>query len=287
MINKIDVTKSRLSSSGTTDPVVLARVSVLDKIKQRVTNILNEVVAGARPESDIPITKDSYNTFLSSISNVNSPISKLFGSNVSLSDLLPAYSDGDMNGAKLAQYLFTKYSDMLFKGLSFNVNLNYTSPAEQGLADSVARAITQNLQNPSVTATSKLLQAYDINTSNNTFSQPMGINTGAYSNGNNARIFTDLTNQHFGFEDSQTYKYSNNASPFDWKERTNFICDSIQKRGLNPKDFACLRPDEYVSENFSWRGHAKLICGRLGTSMDTGLPEICGCPPVSWAGWKP
>ena len=70
-------------------------------------------------------------------------------------------------------------------------------------------------------------------------------------------------------------------------ERGNFICDSIQKQGMNPKDFGCLRPDEYVSNNFSWRGYAKMICSRLSASMDTGLPDTCGCPPATWPGWRP
>ena len=56
---------------------------------------------------------------------------------------------------------------------------------------------------------------------------------------------------------------------------------------MDPQEFACLRPDEVVSDNFSWRGYAKMICQRLGTSYDTGLPETCGCPSVTWAGWRP
>jgi hypothetical protein len=178
---------------------------------------------------------------------------------------------------------------MLFNGLSFN--LNYTSPAEQALSDSVAKAITQNLRMPNTSVTSKLLQAYDINTSNNTFSQTM--DSKRIPSGENASIFSDLTTKFFGSNSASSneilrnYTYSNNAAPFDWHERANFICTSVEKRGLNPKDFGCLRPDEYVSENFSWRGYAKMICTRLGTSMDTGLPEVCGCPPLTWSGWKP
>ena len=294
LINKIDVTKARLTMSGTTDPVVLTRVSVLDKIKAKVQDILNEVIAGARAESEIPITQDAYNNFLKTIADTNSPVNKLFGSNVGLADLLPAYSQGDANGAKLAQYLFTKYADMLFNGMSFNFNFAYTSPAEQALANNVAKAITQNLQNNNMngSATSKMLQAYDINTSNNTFTASIGSQT-AYSNGNNASIFSDLTNKYFGSNSARPsqlespYTYSNNANTFDWHERANFICESVKNRGLDPKDFGCLRPDEYVSENFSWRGYAKMICGRLDTSMDTGLPEICGCPPPTWSGWRP
>ena len=74
---------------------------------------------------------------------------------------------------------------------------------------------------------------------------------------------------------------------FDWHERANFICESIKKREMNPEDFGCLKSEEYVSENFSWRGYAKMICNRLATSYDSGLPELCGCPDASWKGWRP
>jgi hypothetical protein len=185
---------------------------------------------------------------------------------------------------------------MLFNGISFDVNMRYTSPAEQTLANSIANTIAQNLKYPNVSATAKLLSAYDINTSNNAFSQVMGT----YSNGYNGNIFTDLTSKYLGTNapvvsdpnylgvpTRSNVTYKNNASPFDWQERASFICDSIKKRGLNPKDFNCLRPDEYVSDDFSWRGYAKMVCMRLGTSMDTGLPETCGCPPLTWSGWMP
>lgn len=281
LINKIGVTISRLGISGTNDPVILARISVLERIKKKVQTILDEVVSGLRSESEIPITKDAYDNFLKTISDVNSPVSKLFGSNVALADLFPKYANGDVNGAKLAQLLFTKYSDMLFKGISFDLNIRYASQAEQSLANSLVNAIGKNAFATSMFPSSNMLQAYDINTSNNTFSET----SGTYSNGYNANIFSDLTTQNLS--NTSGYTYSNNASPFDWHERANFICDSVQKRGLNPKDFGCLAPDEYVSENFSWRGYAKMICTRLGTSMDTGLPEVCGCPPANWSGWRP
>lgn len=296
LINKIDATISRLSSGGTTDPVVVARVTVLQAIKKKVVDILNEVISSARREADIPIRKDDYNEFLKTIADTSSPLQKLFGADSSIAALFPAYSDGDVDGAKFAQNLFNKYSDMLFKGISWDVNVRYTSPAEQTLANSIVDTITQYVKNPNINATANLLSAYDINTSNNAFSQVMGT----YSNGYNGNIFTDLTSKYLGTNapvvsdpkylgvpTRSNMTFTNNASPFDWQERATFICDSIKKRGLNPKDFNCLRPDEYVSDDFSWRGYAKMVCTRLGTSMDTGLPEVCGCPPLTWSGWKP
>ena len=105
------------------------RIEVLNKMKQRINSIISDVISGVRDEKDIPITKDAMNNFLKSIANTNSPLSQLFGSNVALADLFPAYSAGDTSGAMFSQYLFKQYGDMLFKGLSWSVgfDLKYTS----------------------------------------------------------------------------------------------------------------------------------------------------------------
>jgi hypothetical protein len=75
---------------------------------------------------------------------------------------------------------------------------------------------------------------------------------------------------------------------FDWKERAKNIRESIRKRGLTPSDFGCMTPaqEANVSPDFSWRGYCKMVCNRLTTTMDPGLPETCGCPPQGWMGWS-
>jgi len=294
LINKIDVSIARLSSSGTTDPVVLTRVSVLQKIKRKVEDILNEVISGARAEADIPISKDSYTNFLKVISNTNSPLPQLFGSNVALADLFPAYSAGDASGAMFAQYLFKQYADLLFKGISWDVGMNirYSSPAEQQLANTIASSFGNN-QNINT-------QAYNYNTllSNTQQQQQQQPYAGAnfsntINNLQNQYLPNQQYNQQYNQQSNMYNNYNQNSNNktttkqhFDWHKRANDICESVQKHGMNPSDFGCLRPEQYVSENFSWRGYAKMICSRLATSYDTGLPETCGCPPTSWAGWK-
>ena len=79
---------------------------------------------------------------------------------------------------------------------------------------------------------------------------------------------------------------STEAAHFDWKVKSSQICESIRKRGLNPADFGCMDPSKVVSQDYSWRGHARMVCQRLLTTPDPGLPESCGCPPYSWPGWK-
>jgi hypothetical protein len=74
-------------------------------------------------------------------------------------------------------------------------------------------------------------------------------------------------------------------SHLDWKARAKGICDQIKQRGLDPLDFGCIPEESKLSPAYSWRGHTKMVCGRLGSTMDPGLPETCGCPPPNWKGW--
>ena len=71
----------------------------------------------------------------------------------------------------------------------------------------------------------------------------------------------------------------------DWKRRAKGVCDQIRQRGMDPLDFGCIPEDSTLSPAYSWRGHTKMVCGRLGATMDPGLPETCGCPPPNWKGW--
>ena len=75
---------------------------------------------------------------------------------------------------------------------------------------------------------------------------------------------------------------------FSWKERSKQICEQVAARGYSPREFGCMDDPETVKrEGFSWRGYTRMICTRLGTIYDPGVPELCGCPPATWSGWKP
>jgi hypothetical protein len=71
----------------------------------------------------------------------------------------------------------------------------------------------------------------------------------------------------------------------DWKRRAESICEQVRLRGLDPQDFGCIRKGSMMSPAYSWRGHTKMVCGRLGTTMDPNLPIVSGCPPANWKGW--
>lgn len=295
IITRIDTTTTLLSSSATTDPVFRARIEALKNVRTQIQNIVNEVESGARMEAEIPITRSAYEQFLKTVNNTNSPITNLMkNSNLptTLSDLFPAYSYGDVSGANLVKYLFNQYAETLFKGLSWDINLRYTSESEQKLASSIANSIGMSLASskistqptPSSINTTPLNQIIDNRgefASTVTNLQAQTLNKETTNQGTTNQGITNQTTTNQG-----TTNKSTAPTKFDWHERSNFICDAIKKRGLNPDDFGCLKPDQYVSENFSWRGYSKMICNRLGTSYDTGLPETCGCPPTNWKGWR-
>jgi hypothetical protein len=86
--------------------------------------------------------------------------------------------------------------------------------------------------------------------------------------------------------DTSTPSYLDTSkSGLDWKKRNKDICEQIRLRGLDPADFGCLPAGSVMSPAFSWRGYTKMICGRLGATLDSGLPQACGCPPDNWSGW--
>jgi hypothetical protein len=285
LIGKINSSVLVLSSSGTNDPVVQRRITLLNEVKSSVNNIITDVQSGRKSESEIPIKRDAYLSFLRTIKDTNSPLPNLIdtsGLPSGLSDLFPQ----DVSGSNLLKY----YADMLLNGLSWDINLSYTGNNEVELSKSLANQFSSIL-------------------SHSYLQNPPPMYSGLLDDrGEFASVISDLQNRGnkpptskippsstppSSTPPSSTTPSTTSTTPkstapvkFDWHERANFICESIKKREMNPEDFGCLKPEEYVSENFSWRGYAKMICNRLATSYDSGLPELCGCPDSSWKGWR-
>jgi len=247
----------RMSVSGTTDPVLTARVNVLTVISQKLQKIIDEVRTGTRTIYQIPVMKSDLKDFLTKSNDTSSSLTNFINENnlpLTLTNLFPAYQAGDISGAKITQYLFNTYADTLAKGLSWS--LKYTSPNEAA-AGSTSKGITN--------ITDALT---------NTFSSPSTFPRGE---------FEDSTNPSSRSSDDSV---STEASHYDWKAKSAKICEAIRSRGLNPGDFGCLESASSVGSDYSWRGNARMVCTRLQASFDPGLPEYCGCPPVDWAGWR-
>jgi hypothetical protein len=256
----------RLQASGTTDPVINARVNIFTKINQTVSDLLTKIGNGSMAEKDIPIKKKDYNNFLPALGDTSAGIGGLLSSSGygSLSNLFNAYDVGDASGAEVAAALFERYTKDMLKGLSYNVTVSYTSDNDvkkQRALASYAKAYASSKLHPGTEG----------------------------ARGEFDTTVRDLD----GFENGEASASvrppsisGGKAGSFDWKGRAEAITDAIKRAGMNPSDYGCLEKGAHVSAGYSWRGHAKMICSRLATNADPAIPEQMGCPPVSWRGWR-
>ena len=244
----------RLQASGSTDPIIAARVRVFTNIGNTVNDLVTKVSNGNMKEADIPITINDYAKFLPALGNSSAGIGGLLSTNGlgTLSNLFNAYDAGDASGAQVAAALFQEYAKQMGNGLSYNIS--YTSPNElaktQALA-TYAKAYSTSMAGPSNPRGDfeRIIDAFE----------------------NGVRPPSEIPG---------------NPGKFDWKARADAISENISRAGMNPADFGCLEKGAAVSPGYSWRGHAKMVCSRLATNADPATPEQMGCPPVSWKGWR-
>jgi hypothetical protein len=191
--------------------------------------------------------------FLPVMGKPSEPLPELINSlnlPASLSNLFPATGSGDISASRLAETLFQNYGNAILKAITDNL-----SPAKQ------------------------------------TSDTPVFLTAGSTAPGSDMIAFPRGEMESVTAE-MEMGKLENRLTPtgipakFDWMKKSAEICDEIRKRGLNPNDFGCMKPNNVVSSDFSWRGHARMVCTRLLTTPDPGLPETCGCPPLNWPGWR-
>jgi hypothetical protein len=266
---RISMEIARLQASGTTDPVFQSRINILSKIRQTLDTMVDQLNAKTLLPEDVPVTSKDLKDFLPTISNPASPVTKFADSlnAPGLKNLFPAYEGADISGAQLANAIFQKYGNSLFDGLSWDLKLNYTSPTDLAKAKAMAEALQQK-------------QGFQ--------NSPAG----QFQLGNVARTRGEF-DKAFGYLESDSTSPgvrpvlpTPNTASFDWKSRSAQICEAVRKQGLDPADFGCLANTSKVGDDFSWRGYTKMVCTRLQTTTDSGLPEACGCPPVGWPGWR-
>ena len=270
---KISNEMLRLQASGTTDPVVSARVSMFSAVKASVDDIITQVKNGNMPASNIPIKNSDYANFLPALGDNSAGIAGLVSKAPSLSGLFNAHDTNDVKGADMNAQLFQTYVDSVVKGLSYNISLNYTSPNEVSKEQAKAAALmaqmgpaTYGTHGPYGTAQ---VPSYGSLATYDGFSSSPGDFASKIQS-------LDLAG---GVQEP-------NTSKFDWKKLSQTIAENIKKMQMDPADFGCMKEGTQISKDFSWRGHAKMVCSRLSTASDPGVPEQVGCPPVSWEGWR-
>jgi hypothetical protein len=277
----------RLQSTGAQDSTTQNRMKLLSTILQTVTDMTTGLMNGTIRPADITLTVGQASSFLRNIRNPNSPLTDLlsdWGLPSGLSNLFPTYAMGDISGADLAKQLFGKYMGDI-QNLSWDIGLSYKGQAERDVAANYASAMkdaryfadtagTPTASNSDTNTAGAYRGLFDSVISSVTGQSPTTLNVsmGATS-GSGAVTGPPSSGGHDGF---------------NWKDRSTQICAQIKMRQMDPYEFGCLKDTETVRQNnFSWRGYTKMVCTRLATVFDPSIPELCGCPPPAWIGWRP
>jgi hypothetical protein len=309
---KISIEVARLSKSQSQDLTTLARIDALNKVLAAVNDIKAEVQAGRRKLQDVPFKKTDIDNFLPAMENPNTPLPDLIkeaGLKDVVNSLFPKFFTGDVEGTDTARKMFNQYAETFFKNMSWDITYSYKGQAEQDIAKSYADA----MMNAKFASENNLNAAAAPAGGSPAAAQNEAV-TGAF--GNILQNVVSDVNAKGGDEKGKGMTVSTNLGPggtkqmlgpggtqqpqlgpggteqkmegFDWRARSKQICQQIAARGYKPAEFGCLEnPDAEPYTGFSWRGYAKMICNRLSTVYDPGVPELCGCPPQTWAGWKP
>ena len=290
----------RLSSSGTTDPVVTARVGNLTRMKNDVDGVLDKVKTGALLPLEVPIMGADLDKALPVLSDVSQPLPQILRTlqlPAGLANMLPASMQSPQTGTLLQKYA-QDFLDGASASISFNVN--YASPRTAQLAQSQARKSTlADTGFPSPLDLDNVAE----DSSLTDMDAPDAV-TDVYAQDPRAEGRAPITlgsaqgaSQRVGQGLDQASKRSNNlvlgaAGQFDWKARALQITQQIRKRGLDPNDFGAKNERELAAmpinqlNTFSWKGYTKMICSRLQAVDMNRTDEMCGCPPSTWRGWN-
>jgi hypothetical protein len=252
----------RLSASGTTDPIVAARVSALTHLKHDINSIVDKVTGNVMPASDIPILKSDIVSAFPALGNPSEPIPRIvrnLGLSPGLANLLPSNIRRDPDTMREIKQLIDKYADQIVNGVSASFSVKYTAPRDAEIAHAMASTI-DHTGFPSVA---------DLNNVSNAKFTPAA----------SSALITDRLAP-------TPMDAGRGPSHFDWKQRAKDIETQIKKRQLNPNDFGVMPEGTRVSNEFSWKGYTRMLCTRLQATSDPSLPETCGCPPLDWKGWR-
>jgi hypothetical protein len=251
---------SSLSASGTTDPIVQARIGNLTGMMADVDAVITKIQSGVILSNQVPILKTDIDKALPVLGNMSSPLPSI------LRNL--AHNSGQGGSADVLNTIM-RYAEKIFSkadnGFHFSVNYDIQKGSMDGDMD-VRRDGYENqssLWNTGFPSMRDLDQVAD--------SPEM----------NRIRAPQDTTDPW-----SRDPRAEGRPSmPFDWRRRSNDIIGQIRKREMNPADFGAMPMDAVVSNDFSWKGYTKMICTRLMAAQQNKMDEMCGCPPQDWNGW--
>jgi hypothetical protein len=273
-----------LSSSKTTDPVVQARIKILQSMYTDVSNMISKLNKGIWTATDVPVYSEDIKVIIPNLADPKKPLMSLTeqesGRNLNPIEKAIAGLVGEENVSDVFKGL---KDNGTFK-VSFDLGYNVLKPNFNSNPSANPYSNPSPNTSPSSSTPLSMNRTVDLlNLDNNGQANP-SMNTIQPSSSSTMNGPYDNTMS--GMDDrAEAIQKANRPSHLDWKARTKGICDQIKLRGLDPLDFGCIPEGSRLSPAYSWRGHAKMVCGRLGSTMDPGLPQTCGCPPPNWKGW--
>lgn len=267
-----------LSASGTVDPVVQARIKRLQEMYTALSDMITKLNKGQWTQKDIPVFKEDIQEVLPNLAKPQKDVKDVFsqGNGKKLNAIEEQLSG--LVGVENAQDVFKNLKERGMFRISMDLGYNVTGDTnKKGKGSSPTYKRNLHLQGDgSMKASAGIHPHVSAQGANDMSENTNGLHMNSAYDSNSP-----------GFDDNAIAR-SNlpKASHFDWKKRATTICEQVKLRGLDPQDFGCISKDSLMSPAYSWRGHAKMICGRLGTTMDPDLPVVCGCPPQKWKGWS-
>jgi len=280
---KVVVEINRLGASGTSDPVIQARLRTLQLIKTDVDDVIKKLQNGSIIPETVPIFKSDIDKALPVLGSPTSPLGTLLKKN----DLPPAFaslfpgglSPKDTEQANQINNVAKGYMDNLLAGASWGINVlfKYDNPEVLRLKAMAA----MNPENP-VQGIPGIDKKYIPIKPNDSYAP-------STSTVNSMTLGTDVS---YNPGLPGTSNPSSRIFPphptgsIDWKQRSQQITEQIRKRGLNPTDFGAMPENVQVSDSYSWRGYTQMLCNRLNTTPDPGLSVSVGCPPNNCPGWR-
>jgi hypothetical protein len=261
-----------LSSSGTTDPTVQARIKILEELYSAITVIITMLDTGAQTSSEIDIYKEDIDNILPYLDDPSKGLQDIFNqpSGVKLSPVEQQLATlvGEDNAKNVFNHLLDKGMFRINMEMGYNVP-NYNKGGKY-----------HGSKHRMVPGTNRMMYeaSYDL----------LSNDTDSSSNSVEPYSSDSAMNMEGPYDTTMPGAEQNNSKVggLDWKNRTESICEQVRLRGLDPMDFGCIAKGSLMSPAYSWRGHAKMVCGRLNTTMDPNLPVVCGCPPQEWKGWN-
>jgi hypothetical protein len=261
-----------LSASGTVDPVVQARIKRLQEMYTALSDMITKLNKGQWTQKDIPVFKEDIQEVLPNLAKPQKDVKDVFsqGNGKKLNAIEEQLSG--LVGVENAQDVFKNLKERGMFKISMDIGYNVAG----GSSKDPTYKRKLDLQGDGSFRSSHGMHRHSTGSSND------------YNRGSALDMNSAYDSVSPGMDDNAMARLSSRskAAQFDWKKRATTICEQVKLRGLDPLDFGCIAKDSLMSPAYSWRGHAKMVCGRLGTTMDPDLPVVCGCPPQKWKGWS-